>query len=113
MIGYLRGRVVRATGEQVVIETIFISGNAASNNNVLDLLLRITTSGVVNEYDLTPIFDSTASQPGGSSFTGVQSFRLYADPGSVIECDASTPNANPVSGLNFECVISGYFVTLP
>jgi hypothetical protein len=100
-------------GEEVVVETISFNGNGDPGNFVFVPDIITTAAGVAQLYDLNPIFDSDLTQPTAASYAGVQSVRLYADPGSVIKCEGITPNFNPSFGLTFSCAISGYFVTLP
>ncbi len=98
-------------GQEVVIETVSISGSGGPNNVTLLPSITTTAAGVVTQYDLNPISDDRFFQPVKSDFHTAQSLRLYVDPGTVILCNVSTAKAN--SSLVIQCVISGYFVTLP
>lgn len=100
-------------GEEVVVETISFSGAGDPGNVVFVPDITTTAAGVQQTYSLNPIPDSDLTQPRAASYTGVQSLRLYADPGSVISCHAFTPHPNPSQSFSFSCAISGFFVTLP
>lgn len=96
-------------GQQVVIETITISGEGNSAAFVLTPHISTIAAGNFNTYDLNPMFDTGILQPGNSQMQGVASVRLYADPGSTIQC-AGDANVTP---FFINCHFSGYFVTLP
>jgi len=100
-------------GQEVVIETISFTGFGDSDKSVLVPTISTIAAGFFQTYFLTPISDTGAFQPTNADFSGVQSARLYADPGTLIECGGFTRGQNPSVGLTIECKISGYFVTLP
>ena len=86
---------------------------AGPNNLVAVDALNVTTAGAEQFHQLNAVPDSGFLQPVAAFYPAVLSLRFYADPGTVITCEAQTPNTNPVGGLLVSCVISGYFVTLP
>ena len=100
-------------GQQFVIETISILASSDPSNFVLENSVEITTAGPTTSFSLNPIFDDGVGQPTEARYLGVQSLRLYADPGSTIQCIGATKGTNPSGQLFLDCTISGYFVTLP
>ena len=99
-------------GQEVVIETVTFSGSGDRSNVVLAPQLVILSAASAAQIFLNPMFDNGFGQPSFSNFSGVQSLRLYADPGVGIACEGVTAALNP-GGLSVSCTISGYFVTLP
>lgn len=98
-------------GEEVVIESVSIFGQADPNNVVYRPSVTTIESGVRNTFFMAPIQDSTINQPDFADFRAGQSVRLYADPGSVILCIGDTKDNSFDFLIN--CTISGYSVTLP
>src|SRR6516164_4389791 len=94
-------------GQEVVIETISFTGFGDSDKSVLVPTISTIAAGFFQTYFLTPISDTGAFQPTNADFSGVQSARLYADPGTLIECGGFTRGQNPSVGLTIECKISG------
>jgi hypothetical protein len=95
-------------GQQFVIETISISGEGNPAGFAFTPHISTFAAGVFSTYDLNAMFDTGILQPGNSQMQEVVSMRLYADPGSQIQCagDATRP-------FFINCHFSGYFVTLP
>ena len=100
-------------GLEVVIETITFGGIGDPSNIGIAPEVIVAEAGVSQPYALNVIPDSRFGQPFDLSYSGVQSLRLYADPGTGIECNGATPHPNISTTLTFVCTISGYFVTLP
>ena len=100
-------------GQEVVIETISISGFSDTINTVLVASVNTSAGGSIQAYTLNPLADSGVGQPGFSFYTGVFSIRLYADPTTAIGCHFQTKNQNLTQSLTGSCMFSGYFVTLP
>jgi len=99
-------------GQEVVIETISFGASGDPGNSALEVSVTTTAASVGGFHIMPTIFDDNLGQPIFSSFAAVQSVRLYADPGSSIECAGLTKNKN-LANIAFGCQISGYFVTLP
>ena len=97
-------------GEEVVIETVSFSASASASDTILVPFVDTTVSGTTQEYVFNPQFDSGMFQPTDAVFSLIQSVRLYADPGTQIQCGMR--NINPTHKFT-SCSISGYFVTLP
>jgi hypothetical protein len=100
-------------GEEVVIESISFAGAADPINTVLATVVSTTESGALNLFVPNNILDSGMLQPSAASFRAGQVVRLYADPGTTINCAGLTQRTNPSTTLFFGCSISGYSVSLP
>jgi hypothetical protein len=99
-------------GEEVVIQTEVLSAFADPANKLL--LTTVGTSvGANTIYAYGNALDDGRYQPTQSELESTFTYTLYADPGSTITCSGNTKNANPTIGLEFNCQVSGYYVTLP
>jgi len=100
-------------GEEVVIETVSLLSLADPTNHALEAQVFTKTAGTSFDTYLNVITDSGTGQPTFATFQGGQSFRLYADPGTVIGCSAITNGPSPSQSFGLQCYFSGYYVTLP
>jgi hypothetical protein len=100
-------------GEEVVIETISIVATADPGNHAFGFSVETAAAGFQTFYGMNTLFDNGTRQPTGALYAGVQSLRLYADPGSTIFVLGVSNGANPSQGVTIQCSISGYYVTLP
>jgi len=99
-------------GEEVVIQTEVFGAFADPANKFLATAVgtSVGASGIF-AYDNIP--DDGRYQPTQSDLFSTFAYTLYADPGSTITCSGTTKNSNPTIGLEFNCQVSGYYVTLP
>jgi hypothetical protein len=97
-------------GEEVVVETVSFQGSGDPTASVYQFSLGATTSGQFHYFGFGAVFDSGYSQPGNALFTGTQVLRIYADPGTAINCAGGASKSASSSVL---CIISGYYVSLP
>jgi len=97
-------------GEEVVIETVNLVGDASPSEFVMRPIVNTTTAGTSESYFFSAVFDDGISQPNHSFFIANESVRLYADPNTSIRC--TLENASFTS-KDISCSVSGYFVTLP
>jgi hypothetical protein len=97
------------TGQEFVIETISVSGSGSPGNSVAIIGITTDTGGVGTTITLNPVFDSGIEQPILFDFSTAQPLRLYADPGTVVQCFVTTKQGFPSA----ECLFSGYLVSLP
>jgi hypothetical protein len=89
-------------GEEVVIETVSVTGTTTTPNAPLQVLFSTTAAGVQANYGINVV----SSALSGLAVT--QPVRLYADPGTSIVCSVQTN-----TGFSTVCQFSGYSVSLP
>jgi len=100
-------------GEEVVIETVSVSGNADPGNLSFLPELTTTSAGTEASFAWDAVTDVGFGQPKFSEFAWAHSMRLYADPGTSLSCQVGTAAANPETLLVLNCHLSGYWVSLP
>jgi hypothetical protein len=98
-------------GGELVIEEITVAGSAATTNKLLSSYLQVFTAGSEEFFTLNPIADNGSLEPIASSFLAEQNVRFYADPGSTVTFEASTPATNERLTVFYR--VSGYIVSLP
>lgn len=100
-------------GEEVVLQTERLYTTAdPKNTKVLNYLMMTTAGGFEPVYTDAVGHDTGFYQPAFSADFSAYNWTLYADPGTSITCGASTRATNPVVGLELDCTLTGYYVTL-
>ena len=96
-----------------MIQTATFNVQADPKNTKILSWVRTVSAG---HAPLANVFnnDTGILQPNASFAAPTLNTTLYAEPGTLISCNALTKAANPLTGLpNFTCVLNGYYVTLP
>jgi hypothetical protein len=97
-------------GEEVVIQTAWVSVTASSANTSILTTVQSVSKGV------TPVESSIGNNngmtPNQTSVQTTMSSTLYGDPGTDLTCIAQSPGNNPSPDLSVECVFTGYYVVL-